>query len=174
MLRKQMPACTPIGWRAVAAATAALADRGDRTKADGFETVRALLAAHFSARTVLLTDTGTGALQIALRAAGARAPGAPVALPAYCCYDVATAAVGAGVPVLFYDLDSRTLSPDLASIDDVLRRGARAVVVAHLFGLPDVLRFTVCRPGCLFSTWAKHCTMRRGRQDRCHPPPHAR
>ncbi len=45
-----------------------------------------------------LTDSGTSALTLALQVAHA-ATGAPVALPAYCCYDIATAADGAGVAV---------------------------------------------------------------------------
>ena len=61
---------------------------------------------------------------------------APVALPAYCCYDVATAADGAGVAFHLYDLEPETLSPDLASLRRSFDAGARSVVVAHLYGVP--------------------------------------
>jgi hypothetical protein len=60
----------------------------------------------------------------------------PVALPAYSCYDVATAAVGAEVPLRFYDLDPGSLAPDSASFRRVLASGAGAVVVANLYGFP--------------------------------------
>lgn len=84
---------------------------------------------------VFLTDSGTSALVLALQAAHAHSM-APVALPAYGCYDIATAADGAGVPFFLYDLDPRTLSPDLASLREGLRGGARTVLVAHLYGVP--------------------------------------
>jgi dTDP-4-amino-4,6-dideoxygalactose transaminase len=59
-----------------------------------------------------------------------------VALPAYSCYDLATAADGAGAEVVLYDVDPATLGPDWESLREALRRGAIAVVVAHLYGVP--------------------------------------
>jgi dTDP-4-amino-4,6-dideoxygalactose transaminase len=94
-----------------------------------------MLRGCFGAGEVLLTDSGTAALTLAVRAAAA-AGGGPVALPAYCCFDVATAAVGAAAPVLLYDLDPATLGPDPGSLRRVLEQGARTIVVAHLYGLP--------------------------------------
>ena len=94
------------------------------------------LRATFGAGAVVLTDSGTSALALAIAAALKTRPGAPVALPAYSCYDLATAAVAADAPVLLYDLDPTTLGPDWASLDRVLRDGAGAVVVAHLYGIP--------------------------------------
>jgi dTDP-4-amino-4,6-dideoxygalactose transaminase len=64
----------------------------------------------------------------------------PVALPAYACYDVATAADTAGVPFLLYDLDPTTLGPDFDSLRRALRAGADRVVVVHLYGLPVDMR----------------------------------
>ncbi len=102
----------------------------------GAETAPAqLLRAHYGAREVVLTDSGTAALTLALRAA-ARANGAPVALPAYGCFDLATAAVGAAASVLLYDLEPATLGPDLRSLRRALEQGVRTIVVAHLYGLP--------------------------------------
>ncbi|MDT8368406.1 MAG: DegT/DnrJ/EryC1/StrS family aminotransferase [Longimicrobiales bacterium] len=86
---------------------------------------------------VLLTGNGTMALEIAIRTAQIRVGGSPaVALPAFTCFDVATAAVAAEPRVLLYDLDPETLAPDLDSLEDVLRRGGRVVVVSPLFGVP--------------------------------------
>lgn len=85
----------------------------------------------------LRTDSGTSALTLALRAA---AP-ALVALPAWGCYDLATAADGADVPVWLYDLDPRTLGPADGAIEAALAAGAGVVVLAHFFGVPvDVPR----------------------------------
>ena len=43
-----------------------------------------------------------------------------MALPAFSCYDLVSAAVGAGVRMVFYDLDPLTLSPDMDSFDRAL------------------------------------------------------
>jgi dTDP-4-amino-4,6-dideoxygalactose transaminase len=59
-----------------------------------------------------------------------------VALPAYSCFDIATAAVGADSSVLLYDVDPATLGPDPESLRQVLREGATTVVVVHLYGYP--------------------------------------
>lgn len=98
--------------------------------------VRRILTDRFDADEVLLTDSGTTALTLALRVVTRNDPDDPVALPGYCCYDVATAAVGARVPVLLYDLDPETLGPDLDSLAECVEDGARAVVIAHLYGVP--------------------------------------
>jgi dTDP-4-amino-4,6-dideoxygalactose transaminase len=83
---------------------------------------------------VLLTDSGTSALVLALRAI-VRA-GGTVAYPGYACIDITAAAVRAGVTVRLYDLDPKTLSPDLDSVKAVIARGVDAIVVAHLYGYP--------------------------------------
>ena len=59
-----------------------------------------------------------------------------VALPAYGCYDLATAAIGSEARVVLYDLDPATLGPDEGSLRAALSAGARTVVLAHLFGIP--------------------------------------
>jgi len=95
-----------------------------------------MLASAYGSDDVLLTDSGTSALTLAIHASLAGRPGASVALPAYGCYDLATAADGAGSPVVLYDLDPATLAPDAASLGRALERGARAVVLVHLYGVP--------------------------------------
>ncbi len=129
-LRWQLPVYSPLSLRAIAAGAWALTD-----SRPPFEKVRAWLHQRYQPRALLLTESGTSALALALRAAteGRRRI---VALPAYCCYDVATAADGADVEVLLYDLDPFTLGPDWDSLRVVLSHGVAAVVVAHLYGVP--------------------------------------
>ena len=98
------------------------------------EQVQARLADLYGATTMVLTDSGTSALTLALRVTVASS--GRTALPAYGCYDIATAADGAGCEVLLYDLDPRTLGPEPESLQRAVRAGARAIVVAPLFGLP--------------------------------------
>jgi hypothetical protein len=85
---------------------------------------------------VHLTDSGTSALVLAMRAAMERAGCGLIALPAYGCYDLVTAANGAGAGVVLYDVDLETLGPSWPSFDDALSARPAAVVVAHLYGLP--------------------------------------
>ena len=94
----------------------------------------AMLRTRHEATEVLLTDSGTSALILAMRAT--IPAGATVAYPAYGCIDLTTAALGANVKVRLYDIDPVTLSPDLDSVRRAIGRGVSAIVVAHLFGYP--------------------------------------
>ena len=124
---RQPPAHSPLSWRALRASAGTVLRRGE----DRRPALRQLLAAEFAAEDVGLFASGTQALQVALTGS------APiVALPAFTCFDVATAAVGAGLRITLYDVDPVTLTPDLDSLRGALADGAGIVVVAPLFGLP--------------------------------------
>lgn len=151
-LRRQTPVHSPLSLRAILAAirasvpvsiraaiqdpSATIASEFPATAVDPRDRLRARLLADYGARACVLTGSGTDALRIAFETVGHFSGGAPVALPAFACYDVATAAVGAGAPVLFYDVDPATLSPDFDSLERALRTGARSVVLAPLYGIP--------------------------------------
>ena len=130
--RRQLPVYSPLPLRAVLAGAAGLVGGAAAARS----AVERELGRLFGGQEILLLDSGTSALTSAIRHALADAPAAPVALPAYACYDIATAADGAGAPVLLYDLDPATLGPDPASLRRALERGARAVVLVHLYGVP--------------------------------------
>jgi perosamine synthetase len=132
-LRCQPPVLSPIPFSALTRSALAAARPGT-----GANTVLAdLLRRDYAADGVLLTGSGTSALELAIRAATAVSGSAgPVALPAFGCYDLATAAIGAGVAVTLYDLDPATLGPDLDSLEAALQRGARVIVIAPLYGVP--------------------------------------
>ena len=131
--RRQLPAYSPItGSAFIRGIDAALGGRNDH------RAVAADLATRFGARHVVLTDSGTSALVLALRTIVGE--GRMVALPAYTCVDVAAAAIRSRVRVRLYDVDPETLGPDFDSLGRVLDRGAAAVVVSHLYGLPADIR----------------------------------
>jgi perosamine synthetase len=130
--RRQLPAYSPLPLRAVAASAAGLLSRAAAARSAVTEALRR----SFDGGDVVLTDSGTGALTCAIRHSLADQPDALVALPAYACYDIATAADGAGLPVLLYDVDPASLAPDPASLQRALDGGARAVVLVHLYGVP--------------------------------------
>jgi dTDP-4-amino-4,6-dideoxygalactose transaminase len=98
------------------------------------------LAEFFGVRGVVLTDSGTTALTLAIRALLREAGTDRVAIPGYSCYDLATAVRGAGARAVLYDLNPATLGPDWDSLGRALEAGVGAVVVAYLYGLPFDLR----------------------------------
>ncbi len=132
-LRRQPPVHSPISPSQVLRAALGAVRGAD----DPRNVLRRRLADRFQADGVQLCETGTQALELAIRVARILARGAgPVAVPAFTCYDVATAAVGARVRVVLYDVSPDTLSPDFGSWMSALRRGARVLVVTPLYGYP--------------------------------------
>lgn len=143
MLRRQLPVSSPLpGGAIVTGAHAALSGGSDAR-----EEVRDWLHSRYRPEAALLVDSGTSALALAIAACG---PGTPrlgssrdyradapprVALPAWGCYDLATAADMAGATVRLYDLDPETLGPDSDSLARVLEQGVDCVVIVHAFGL---------------------------------------
>lgn len=124
------PAWSPVTFAALwTGGRAAIGDASGHAKA-----LRAELAVRLAVDEVLLTDSGTSALALAL---GDRlGDRGPVAMPCYSCFDLATAASQADVEVILYDLDPLTLRPDLDSLERALANGATRVVIVHLFGFP--------------------------------------
>ena len=106
--------------------------------------LRAFLAERYLADEVVLVDSGTHALELAIRTAHAAianrssgsVPPLTVALPAYSCYDLATAVIGANAQVELYDVNPQTLGPETRSFEAALGAGATVAVVAPLYGVP--------------------------------------
>jgi dTDP-4-amino-4,6-dideoxygalactose transaminase len=147
-LRHQLAVYSPVSLRAGGRAA------GDalRPGADPRAALLASLLGDYAADSGALCGSGTQALQLALLEARRRGGDAPVALPAFTCYDIASAAVGAGVRVALYDVDPDTLAPDPASLERVLAAGAGVVVAGPLYGVPlewDALREMAGRHGAL-------------------------
>src|SRR3990172_5080290 len=95
VFRRQLPVYSPVSWQAIWAGIGAALST--RSAAAAREQLTGLIKQRFDASDVLLTDSGTAALRLAIAGAARANPGSCTALPAYCCYDVATAADGARV-----------------------------------------------------------------------------
>ena len=124
------PAYSPLPARALARGIGNLIRRHD---------ARAALAEQlqdtYGAERVALLDSGTHALELALRVASRLAPArSGIALPAYACFDLATAAVAAGPQLTLYDVVPDTLAPHRESLAEAMEAGAKVVVVAPLYG----------------------------------------
>lgn len=142
-LRRVPPVYSPLDLRAVVSSFSP----GDPRPALAEE-----LRHEYAAAEAVLTSSGTDALTLALTVAGRSRPGRPCALPAYGCYDLATAAIGAGIRVRLYDIDPRTMQPEPASLERALAGGVAALVVVHLFGVPvpmDEMRRAAAVAGAL-------------------------
>lgn len=151
-IRRQPPAHSPL--RARDLWTAGLAPLRV-SRPDLVAELERLLRERFDASQVLLCGSGTQALDLAIRVAveSSTRPGdgRSVALPGYGCFDLVSAAVGADVAIVPYDLDPDTLGPDPESFRKALERGARAAVVAPLYGFPvdwDLVRAEAEATGC--------------------------
>jgi dTDP-4-amino-4,6-dideoxygalactose transaminase len=128
--RQQLPVSSPIALRGLIRGAASAIFGGEEALAG----LKRDLRARFGAGAVVLTDSGTSALVLALRLSARH--GGTVAYPGFGCADLAAAAEYAGVRIRLYDVDPSTLSPDLESLEGALRRGVDAVVVTHLYGYP--------------------------------------
>lgn len=124
-MRQVPPAHTPIP----PAALARLAAPAGGAEAE----LRAVLAERWPGTEAVLVGSGTQALTLGL--ATLAGPEGEIALPGWGCYDLASAAVGAGVGVRLYDLDPRTLQPDPVSLARAAD-GAAVGVVVSFFGIP--------------------------------------
>ncbi len=59
-----------------------------------------------------------------------------ILLPGYTCYSLASSAVRAGLNIRVYDLDPRTLQPDMKSLARNISSRTLLVIHQHLFGVP--------------------------------------
>jgi perosamine synthetase len=133
-IRRQLPVHSPVTVRGILAGAGMLASGGAEARMRLTDTLRS----RYQAADVLLTDSGTSALVLALRLSVPA--GGTVAMPAYSCVDLAAAALRAGVRVRLYDLDPATLSPDVDDLERTVKRGVDAILVAHLYGFPANVR----------------------------------
>ncbi len=120
--------------------------------AGGCVELERVLRQDYRASHLALTDSGTSALRLAISHAARNRELLPCLMPAYGCFDLATAAVGAGTRVRFYDIDPSTLAPDLDSMRAGAAEGASSIVVVHQFGFPvpfDDVRSIATRAGAL-------------------------
>jgi dTDP-4-amino-4,6-dideoxygalactose transaminase len=129
-LRHQLAAYSPVSAVDLVVASAS-------ARHSSLTQLEALIGRDYAARGVSLVGSGTQALQLALglsrRAGEARAL---VAAPAFTCYDVASAIIGADVDVVLYDIDPDTLGPDFDSLRLALSHGPAAAVLSPLYGIP--------------------------------------
>lgn len=122
------PAYSPLRLRGIGKGlTAGSAARGE---------LESCLREWYLAEAAVATASGTQALQLAMAAAlSGNGHGGTIALPAFNCFDLVSAAVWVEAPVTFYDLDPLTLAPEADSLARAVSE-ADALVVANLFGFP--------------------------------------
>lgn len=114
----------------------------------GAPSLRREVKRRFGARHVFFATSGRAGLSAALRAMRRLSPQRDqVLLPAFTSFSVPSAVVNAGLKVGLYDLNPRTLAPDMDGLDQAMNPKTLCVVACHLFGYPldmDPLR-ELCR-----------------------------
>lgn len=88
----------------------------------------------FNARKVLLTTSGTAALDMAMLLCDLK-PGDEVILPSYTFSSTANAAVLAGAKLVFVDVRPDTLNIDETKIEAAVTEKTRAIMVVHYAGV---------------------------------------
>jgi perosamine synthetase len=137
------PAHSPLSLRALGAGAAGMVWGAT----DARLRLTDILSKMTGAEHVLLTDSGTSALQIAIRESVRSSASPVVAIPAWACYDVLSAVLGSGTAFKFYDVDPTTLGPSDAALEQLAEGPLSAVVLVHAFGIPvDVPRVRATLP----------------------------
>ena len=92
------------------------------------------MESRFGAERVLLTTSGTSALDMAMLLLGLE-PGDEVILPSYTFSSTATAAVLAGARLVFVDIRPDTMNIDETKIEAAITDRTRAIIVVHYAGV---------------------------------------
>ena len=95
----------------------------------------AWLEERFHAQKVLLTTSGSTALDMAALLCGIR-PGDEVILPSFTFSSTANAFVLAGATLVFVDIRPDTMNIDEAKIEDAITEKTKAIVPVHYAGVP--------------------------------------
>ena len=89
---------------------------------------------HFQAQKVLLTTSGTSALDMAMLLCDLQ-PGDEVILPSYTFSSTATAAVLAGARLVFVDIRPDTMNIDETKIEAAINEKTKVIMVVHYAGV---------------------------------------
>lgn len=92
------------------------------------------LEEHFHAQKVLLTTSGTSALDMAMLLCNLQ-PGDEVILPSYTFSSTATAAVMAGARLVFVDIRPDTMNIDETKIEAAITEKTKVIMVVHYAGV---------------------------------------
>ena len=132
-------------------AIADILDRGEFVLGHRVAEFERAFAAYCGAAEGIGVNTGTGALHLALLAAGAQ-PGTEVITTAF-TFVATVAAIGyTGATPVLVDVDPETLTLDPERVARAVTPRTRAIVPVHLYGHPVA-----------WLTWAAACTLEIGR-----------
>lgn len=99
------------------------------------ETFEAAFAEYLGKRYAVAVNSGTSSLHTALTAVGIGA-GDEVAVTAFSFVASASVIVQTGARPIFVDIDPQTLGLDLADLKTRISKKTKAVIPAHIFGIP--------------------------------------
>lgn len=128
------PAAAPLGWTDLwhGMAGGLRPGRAVRALEDG-------IRQEFGARHVFTVSSGKAGLVLTLMALKAGSSRRDVVIPAYTCFSVPAAVLGAGLRPVLCDIDPSTFDFDQAELARTLNGGTLCVVAPHLFGAPAAI-----------------------------------
>lgn len=103
--------------------------------------LRSLVIQTLKVEAALLTGSGSLALELALRACGV-APSDEVIIPTFCCSAVVPPILALGALPVLADIDAE-LNLSVETVDAVITKRTKAVIVPHLFGSPADIKAIV-------------------------------
>jgi len=97
-----------------------------------------ILGKYFDGSNYLLGNSGRSLLYLLLKELHTRKDKQrdTVIIPGYTCYSVAASVVKAGLKLRLYDVECKTLHPDLSSLKSAVSSKTLAIIHQHLFGIP--------------------------------------
>ena len=131
MIPFNVPPCVGTEQKYIAEAIASHKISGD---GDFTKRCSRWMEERFGARKVLLTTSGTSALDMALLLCDLK-PGDEVILPSYTFSSTANAAVLAGARLVFVDIRPDTMNIDETKIEAAITERTRAIIVVHYAGV---------------------------------------
>lgn len=96
--------------------------------------LEALLAEHLGCPHVLLVNSCTSALEMAMMALGV-GNGDEVICPSFCFVSAANAVLRCGAKPVFCEIEERTLNIDVAHVETLLTNRTRAIIPVHYAGI---------------------------------------
>jgi dTDP-4-amino-4,6-dideoxygalactose transaminase len=134
----KVPLSVPYWDRATYRAISTSLFSGRLIRGPGVDELRSLILDRFGVEQAVPCGSGSLALEIALRLCGVR-PGDEVVIPTFCCTSIVRPVHAIGARPVLAD-SGEDLNVTAGTIEPVLTKKTRAIVVPHLFGNPADIR----------------------------------
>lgn len=130
-----IPLAKPEILEADISAVAAVLRSSRLSQGPALHAFEAALAAYLGVEQAVAVNSGTSALQLALRALQV-GDGDEVILPSFSFMAVTNAVLASGATPVYADINAKTLNLDAAKVEALVSPRTKAIIVVHTFGYP--------------------------------------